>query len=247
MTFRRPVVVEHGNTFGRLDKASRTLRADVPDKSVIAFLAGVSRYDTSKVSAAIVLIRPLVIWTSRPRSDLSRHPGYSAPGGRRASPRRVIAKPQVVGVPSRAAAPETAVMDTISQNKNTVTAFIQALFTKGDLGAVDEYLAENYVDHDPPIPGQADREGMRQAGAMFRAAFPDWHSDVGILVGEGDLVVEEFTASGTHQGEIFGVPASGRTVSLPGINIWRVRDGRIVERWGRLDDLGLLRQLGLAP
>ena len=48
-----------------------------------------------------------------------------------------------------------------------------------------------------------------------------------------------------QQGEIFGVPPSGRTVALPGINIWRVRDGRIVERWGRLDELGLLRQLGL--
>lgn len=65
------------------------------------------------------------------------------------------------------------------------------------------------------------------------------------LFTKGDLVVEQFTASGTQRGEIFGAPASGRTVSLPGINIWRVRDGRIVERWGRLDDLGLLRQLGL--
>jgi steroid delta-isomerase-like uncharacterized protein len=115
-------------------------------------------------------------------------------------------------------------MDTISQNKNTVTSFIDALFTKGDLGAVDEYLAEDFVDHDPPMGGPANREGMRQAGAMFRAAFPDWHSDLDFLVEEDDLVVENFTASGTQQGEIFGVPASGRTVSLPGINIWRVRD-----------------------
>ena len=93
----------------------------------------------------------------------------------------------------------------------------------------------------------ASREGMRAAAATFRAAFPDWHSDIGFYVEEGDLVVEHFTASGTQQGEIFGVPASGRTVSVPGINIWRVRNGRIVERWGRLDELGLLRQLGLAP
>ena len=80
---------------------------------------------------------------------------------------------------------------------------------------------------------------------MFRAGFPDWHSDTGILVGEGDLVVEQFTASGTHRGEIFGVPPSDRAVSMTGINIWRLRDGRIVERWGRLDELGLMRQLGL--
>jgi steroid delta-isomerase-like uncharacterized protein len=136
-------------------------------------------------------------------------------------------------------------MDAIEQNKNTVTEFIDALFTKGDLGAVDAYLAEKFVNHDPPIGVTADREGMRAAGTMFRAAFPDWHSEMDILVGEGDLVVEHFTASGTQQGEIFGVPPSGGTVALPGINIWRVRDGLIVERWGRLDELGLLRQLGL--
>ncbi len=138
-------------------------------------------------------------------------------------------------------------MDTISQNKNIVTSFIDALFTKGDLGAVDEYLAGDYVDHDPPMRFPASREGMRAAAAAFRAAFPDWHSDIGFYVEEGDLVVENFTASGTQQGEIFGVPPSGRIVSLPGINIWRIRDGLIVERWGRLDDLGLLRQLGLVP
>jgi len=135
-------------------------------------------------------------------------------------------------------------MDITEQNKNTVTSFIQALFTKGDLGAVDEYLAEDFVDHDPPMGGPASREGMRQAAAMFRPAFPDWHSDLDFLVAEGDLVVENFTASGTHQGEIFGVPATGRTITLAGINIFRLRDGRITERWGRLDDLGLMRQLG---
>ena len=136
-------------------------------------------------------------------------------------------------------------MDAIEQNKNTVTEFIDALFTKGDLGAVDEYLGQEFVNHDPPVGVTAGREGMRVAGAMFRAAFPDWHSEMDIVVGEGDLVVEHFTATGSHRGEIFGVPPSGRIVILPGINIWRVRDGRIVERWGRLDELGLLRQLGL--
>jgi steroid delta-isomerase-like uncharacterized protein len=138
-------------------------------------------------------------------------------------------------------------MDATEQNKNTVASFIQALFTKGDLGAVDEYLVEDFVDHDPPMGGPANREGMRQAAAMFRAAFPDWHSDLGFLVAEGDLVTEYFTASGTQQGEIFSVPASGRTAILPGINVFRVRDGRITERWGRLDELGLMRQLGLIP
>ncbi len=55
-------------------------------------------------------------------------------------------------------------------------------------------------------------------------------------------MIELFTASGTQQDEIFGVAASGRTAALPGINVFRVRDGRITERWGRLDELTLMRQ-----
>jgi steroid delta-isomerase-like uncharacterized protein len=134
----------------------------------------------------------------------------------------------------------------IQQNKAIVRDFIDGLFTKGDLGAVDEYLADDFVHHDPPFGASADREGMRGAGAMFRAAFPDWHSDLHLLVGEGDIVAEHFTASGTHQGEVMGVPGTGRTIELSGINIFRIKDGRIVERWGRLDDLGFLQQLGVA-
>jgi steroid delta-isomerase-like uncharacterized protein len=137
-------------------------------------------------------------------------------------------------------------MTTTEENKIIVTDFIGALFTKGDLDAVDDYLAEDFVNNDPPFGATADREGMRSAGAMFRSGFPDWHSDLHLLVAEGDIVVELFTASGTHTGaDIMGVAAAGRTVNLPGINIFRISDGRIVERWGRLDDLGLLRQLGL--
>ncbi len=134
-------------------------------------------------------------------------------------------------------------------NKRLVDDFIQDLFTKGDLGAIDRYLDPGFVNHDPPYPGAPDGpEGLRQAAAMFRAACPDWHSDLDQLIEEDDVVVERFTASGTHTGaEIMGVPASGRTVEVAGINVFRVANGRIVERWGRLDDLGLARQLGLVP
>jgi steroid delta-isomerase-like uncharacterized protein len=138
-------------------------------------------------------------------------------------------------------------MTTTEDNKTVVTEFIQALFTKGDLDAVDQYLAEDFVNYDPPFGASADREGMRSAGALFRSVFPDWHSDLHLLVAEGDLVVEQFTASGTHTGApVMGVAPHGETVTLPGINIFRLRDGRIVERWGRLDDLGFRRQLGVS-
>ncbi|MGW6194843.1 ester cyclase [Kribbella sp. NPDC055110] len=132
------------------------------------------------------------------------------------------------------------------RNKAVVKDFIDGLFTKGDLGAVDTYLAEDFINHDPPFGVTPDREGMRTAASMMRAAFPDWHSELHALIAEGDVVVERFTAGGTHRGEVMGVQATGKPISLPGINIFRLRDGLIVERWGLLDDLGFLTQLGLA-
>lgn len=136
-------------------------------------------------------------------------------------------------------------MNTTESNKAVVTDFIDGLFTKGDPSAVDTYLAEDFINHDPPFGVTPDREGMRAAGAMMRTAFPDWHSELHALVAEGDIVVERFTATGTQQGEVMGVAPTGREISLPGINIFRLRDGRIVERWGRLDELAFLKQLGL--
>jgi predicted ester cyclase len=134
-----------------------------------------------------------------------------------------------------------------TNNKQLVNTFIQELFTKGDLTAVDRYLDPQFVNHDPPFPGApAGPQGMRLAAAMFREALPDWHSDLEQLIAEGDIVVERFTASGTHTGEpLMGVPATEKTVALAGINIFRVNGDRIVERWGRLDEAGLLRQLRL--
>jgi steroid delta-isomerase-like uncharacterized protein len=132
-----------------------------------------------------------------------------------------------------------------AQNKKVVQDFIQALFTRGELGAVDEYLAPDFVDHNPTIPGQrGDRESMRSAAEVFRAAFPDWQSTVEDVIAVDDKVVERFTARGTHQAELMQIPPTGRAVTLSGINIFRLRDGKIIERWGVLDQLGFMRQLG---
>ena len=79
------------------------------------------------------------------------------------------------------------------------------------------------------------------------SANPYWRSEVHLLVAEGDYVVERFTASGTHRGEFMGAAPTNRTVTMPGINIFRFRDGKIVERWRNLDVLGFLVQLGVIP
>ena len=131
-----------------------------------------------------------------------------------------------------------------TRNKHLVESFIQELFTKGDLTACDRYLAPGFVNHDPPFPGASEgSEGMRAAAELFRRALPDWRSDIDHLVAEGDLVVEHFHASGTRTGPLMGVPADGQPLTLRGIQIFRIADDKIVERWGRLDDLGLQEQL----
>jgi predicted ester cyclase len=142
----------------------------------------------------------------------------------------------------------TQLTDRGTRNKELVHRFIQELFTQGDLGAIERYVDPAFVNHDPPFPGApAGPEGWRVAEEAFRRACPDWHSDLEQLVAEGDVVVERFTARGTHRGELMGVPPTGRELTLPGINIFRIAGDRIVERWGRLDELGLARQLGRVP
>jgi steroid delta-isomerase-like uncharacterized protein len=141
----------------------------------------------------------------------------------------------------------TMTTDRTTANKQLVEAFIQELFTKGDLDAVDRYVDPGFINHDPPFPGAPDGpEGMRQAAGMFHQALPDWHSEVEQLVAEADIVVERFTASGTHRADLMGVPPTGKVVVLKGMQMFRIENNKIVERWGRLDEVGLMRQLGLA-
>jgi predicted ester cyclase len=138
--------------------------------------------------------------------------------------------------------------DRSTANKQLVEGFIQDLFTRGDLDAVDRYLGPDFMNHDLPFLGAPDGpEGMRRAADSFRRACPDWHSDVQLLVTEEDVVVERLVASGTHRGELMGVAPTGAVLVLEGIQIFRIRGDKIVERWGRLDEMGLARQLGLVP
>ena len=135
-------------------------------------------------------------------------------------------------------------IDQLTRNKHLVESFIQELFTKGDLTAIDRYLAPGFVNHDPPFPGAGEgAEGLRVAAEMFRRALPDWRTEADHYIAEGDLVVEHFHASGTRTGALMGVPADGRPLTLRGIQIFRITDDKIVERWGCLDLAALTAQL----
>lgn len=116
-----------------------------------------------------------------------------------------------------------------------------------DLALIDELVAPNFVSHSAPPGLPAGREGVKQWVTLFHRAFPDLYSTVEDLIVEGDKVVERFSGGGTHRGDFFGIPPTGKKATTTGINILRIADGQIVEHWGNGDDLGFMQQLGVIP
>ena len=111
------------------------------------------------------------------------------------------------------------------------------------MAVADEVLAPDLKEHNP-LPGQGPgREGHKQVVAAFRAAFPDLRVSTEDLVAEGDRVVLRWRAEGTHQGELMGVPATGKRVTLTGIEILRIADDQIVERWAEDNGQSVVQEL----
>src|SRR5262245_40225197 len=136
-------------------------------------------------------------------------------------------------------------MDTAT-NKALDRRYAEEVLDQGRIEAIDEICSPEYVGHVAGFPDN-DREGDKQLIGMMRTAFPDLRCTVEDQITEGDRVVHRLTCTGTHRGELMGVPASGNRVTVSGININRIAAGRIVESWGVLDLLGLMRQIGALP
>ena len=134
-------------------------------------------------------------------------------------------------------------------NKELIRRYIKAIDANetSDWTVLDEYIAEDFVAHNPAIPGVSlDREGMKQAAEIFRVATPGSH-EIGLQVAEGDLVVSQIFGRGVHAGELLGIPATNKEVETEGIAIHRVRDGKIVEYWSVTDIARVLQQVGVLP
>ncbi len=133
------------------------------------------------------------------------------------------------------------------EERKAIVRRVYEAFSSGNLDALDELLDPNFVDHNP-IPGQAPgAEGVKQTIAMFRSGFPDLRATVEDLIAEGHTVASRVTYRGTHQGEFMGMPATGKQVTISWMDIMRIAGGRITERWGNGDELGMLQQLGAIP
>jgi predicted ester cyclase len=132
-------------------------------------------------------------------------------------------------------------------NKAVYRRFIEEGFNQGRLATLDEVLAPGYVNHGAPPGLSAGADGVKQIIALFRAAFPDFRIEIHEQAAEGDLVCSRATFRGTHAGPLFGIAATGRQVTMPGLSMVRVANGQIQEGWIQNDVLGLLQQLGATP
>ncbi len=129
-------------------------------------------------------------------------------------------------------------------NKELVRRCIEQAVNTGNLNAADEVLANDYVYREPTVGEKRGREGFKQLITMYRTAFPDVRLTVEQQIAEGDLVVTRWTARGTHRGELFGAPPTNKQVTVQGILISRIANGKIVEEVESYDALGMLRQIG---
>ncbi|MGH2946662.1 MAG: ester cyclase [Solirubrobacteraceae bacterium] len=132
------------------------------------------------------------------------------------------------------------------ESKTIVRRLLEEPWT--DLDVVDELVDESYVGHDPSLPEELrGPRGFKDNVSMFRAAYSDARITVDDQIAEGDTVASRWTGRGTHDGELMGVPASGKQVTVSGIVVSRVANGKVVEEWTNWDTLGMLRQIGAVP
>lgn len=120
------------------------------------------------------------------------------------------------------------------------------VWSGGNLNVIDELVAPDATGHDPANPDvPPGPEGVRRLVTMYRSAFPDLRLTVEDQIAEGDKVTTRWTARGTQQGDLPGVPATGRQGTITGISIDRIEGDKIRETWTNWDTLGLLQQLGV--
>ena len=136
------------------------------------------------------------------------------------------------------------------ENKAKVQRFLEEGFGQGKTELVDELLHSDFVCYDPNSETGEIRGADTVKGEIeyFHSAVPDLTFTVDDQVAEGDKVVSRYTATGTHQGEFFGIPGTGNRIEMSGIQIDRFDEsGKMIEEWPEYDLLGAMRQMGAIP
>jgi len=132
-------------------------------------------------------------------------------------------------------------------NKEIIRKYFKAIDEEGKTAnaeILNEFLAEDFIEHDPAPGIPPTRDGWKQLFKMFAEATPGYHV-INDLIAEDDRVVAHITAYGKHVGTICGIPATNKEFSMKGIVIWRLKNGKITEHWAQNDMVGMMIQLGV--
>jgi steroid delta-isomerase-like uncharacterized protein len=138
---------------------------------------------------------------------------------------------------------ERRVLLSIATHKAIIRRYIEQVLNEQRHDLVEEFLTENIEFHGSGIPPGL--EVVKQWFATFATAFPDGYTTIEDMVADAEKVVTRTTFNGTQQGEMQGIPATGKNVSIPSITIYRLDNGKIAEGWLVSDNLGMMQQLGL--
>ena len=121
------------------------------------------------------------------------------------------------------------------------------VWTKGKLDLIEELIAPEFVGTSPTDGEFHGPDGFRQLVERYHSAFSGVEMRIERLVAEGDWVATNWTARGTHTGQLMGIAPTSREATVTGMQFSRVRDGKLVESHGLFDALGMLQQLGAVP
>ena len=135
----------------------------------------------------------------------------------------------------------------MGSDNNAIVHRFELAFGENDVATIDELCSPDLVDHDPAPGVPPTLAGFKATIAAYKGVFPDLEVDVHSVIGEGDLVATRWTSSGTHRAAFLGIPATGKKVSVEGMNFYRLSGGRITDVWTQFDGLGLAQQLGALP
>ncbi len=120
------------------------------------------------------------------------------------------------------------------------------MFNTGDVSEVNDFMIDDYLEHDLPPGLEQGVVGFKQLVHMYRAAFPDLRSSVEQIVAEGDLVTGRLLTTGTHRGSLMGIPPTGKRVNIQEFHTCRFVNGKCIEHWGLVDMMTMMQQLGVA-
>ena len=133
----------------------------------------------------------------------------------------------------------------MGKNKDFLERFTEDFWNKHNIAAYDKYFTSDFVNHS----AEGDMIGEQYKGLCqaYFTAFPDLHITTDDLIAEGDKVTKVWTAHCTHKGDLMGIPPTGKSVVVKGIEVFRIADGKIAELWASMDNLGMMQQLGVIP